>query len=240
MALIPDMRVRRTEPELMDLPDIDLSKLHRTLGQFESINRTLSASRRLLRKYLFPKLARSDVFTILDVGAGACDIPKWIVRRARKRRWKVKITALDADPRIVAWARNATVDYPEIDVVEGTALELEHVGEYDFVFANHFLHHIADENLSLVVQNIDARARHGFLVNDLRRRSWAYAGFSLYAALFARNSLSRVDGMYSIRKGFRAEELMQLLESGLSESGIKVFTTFPARIGFIRESSHQN
>ena len=237
MALFPDMRVRRTEPELMDLPDIDLEKLHRTLKQFESINRMLSASRRLLRKFLFPIIdAQPDNFSILDVGAGACDIPKWIARIARKRDWNVRITALDADARIVKWAKDSAIGYPEIDVVEGSALELDRVGEYNFIIANHFLHHMTNENLPIVMAKINDQAKNGFLVNDLRRRAWAYAGFSLYATIFARNSLSRVDGMFSIRKGFLPEDLNRILDSGLSDHGVEIFTTFPARIGFIRKT----
>jgi 2-polyprenyl-3-methyl-5-hydroxy-6-metoxy-1,4-benzoquinol methylase len=235
LRIVPDMRIRRLEPEMMDQPNGDIEKLYRTLGQFELINRLLSGSRRLLREALFPHFASTPdrKFEILDVGAGACDIPMWIARVARSRGWRVHITALDADPRIVSWARRAVSEYPEIDVVEGNALELRRHGKFDFILANHFLHHLVDADILDVVTQIDAQARFGFLLNDLRRRAWAYLGFTLYAILFAHRSLTRVDGLLSIRKGFLREEL-EALTAQFPGSGMEVFTAFPARVGLRR------
>lgn len=240
LRIIPDMRIRRLEPEMMDHPNGDIGKLYRTLGQFELINRLLSGSRRLLRQALFPHFDSTPdrSFEILDVGAGACDIPMWIARVGRSRGWRVHITALDADPRIVSWARRAVSEYPEIDVVEGSALELRRYGEFDFILANHFLHHLPDEDIFDVVTQIDAQARFGYLLNDLRRRAWAYIGFTLYALLFAHRSLTRVDGLLSIRKGFLREEL-ETLRAQFPGSGMEVFTAFPARVGLRRDRAGQ-
>ena len=96
-------------------------------------------------------------YTLLDVGAGGCDIAIRAVREARQRGLQLNITALDNDTRILPIARQATRDYPEIRIVEGNALELCRLGPFDFVFSNHFLHHLAWDDIKLFLEGIILR-----------------------------------------------------------------------------------
>ena len=228
--LWPDLSRRATEPEQMDRPDCDGERLARTLGQYRAINATLSASRRLIRRYLFPLLEREAdrEFTWLDIGAGACDLPMWVIRVARARGWRVRITALDHDPRVVEWARKATAGYPEISVVAGAVEALPSLGVFDIVFANHLLHHLDDAQVPVVVAAAGRQARLGFLLNDLRRSRFAYLGFYALAGLFLRSSLAFEDGLLSIRRGFTGADL----ERWMRESGTRgrVFRVVPGRV----------
>jgi 2-polyprenyl-3-methyl-5-hydroxy-6-metoxy-1,4-benzoquinol methylase len=220
----------------MDRPDADHIKLRRTIRQFEMINRLFSSIRRQIKKYIFSKIKSdpSRKYRFLDIGTGGGDIPRWIARYARRKGWKITITAVDVDSRIVPWARASVKQYPEISVEEGSAFNLQKWGEFDFIISNNVFHHFPMKNIIQVLRKIDSQAREVLLVNDLKRSRWAYIGFTIYAALFTVNSLAFHDGRLSIRRGFTREELEDVVSTHFANSGISVFTGVPARIGFIK------
>ncbi|BCR04336.1 hypothetical protein DESUT3_14050 [Desulfuromonas versatilis] len=230
--LLPDLRDRDNSPEKMDRADADLAMLLRTIRQFQRINLLFSASRRLLRQQVFSLMERDPerVYSLLDVGAGGCDIACWAAREARRRRLKLQITALDNDPRIFPVARQAISDYPEIRLVEGNALALAPLGRFDFIFSNHFLHHLGWAQIEIFLRGAIAGTRLALVMNDLKRSPWAYLGGTLSIGLLAPRSFAFFDGRLSIRKGFRAEELREFARKHFPETPIRVFETPPARV----------
>jgi 2-polyprenyl-3-methyl-5-hydroxy-6-metoxy-1,4-benzoquinol methylase len=228
----PDLRDRSDEKELMDTEDADLALLRTTVRQFRIFNMLLSASRNLVRRHFFSVMERApgSSYSLLDMGTGGCDIPVWIVREARRRGLRVSVTALDYDARIVPVALDAARGYPEIRVVTGNALEVERLGEFDFVFSNHFLHHLSWDEIEVVMRYVVRRARRAFLMNDLERSAWAYAGYTIFAGLFIRKSLAFYDGRLSIRRGFLAAELEEFLGKRFAGSNIRIGRTGPSRV----------
>src|SRR6266581_3816517 len=156
----PDMHLRNTsEKEQMELADADLKLIRRTIRQFKLINYLLSASSRLLREHFFSIMEQDPqrIYTLLDVGAGGCDIAIRAVREARQRGLRLNITALDNDARLLPVAYQATRDYPEIRIIEGNALDLSRLGSFDFVFSNHFMHHLAWDDIKIFLERIIAQ-----------------------------------------------------------------------------------
>jgi len=231
--LFPDMRERNTsDKEKLEMADADMDQFRRTIRQFRLINFLLSASSRLMREHFFTIMEQDPqrVYTLLDVGAGGCDIAIRAAREARQRGLKLNITALDNDARILPIARRAIRAHPEIRIVEGNALELSRLGPFDFVFSNHFLHHLAWDDIKIFLEQIIHRTRLAFVMNDLKRSNWAYLGFTIFSGLLTRGSFHFYDGRLSIRRGFLADELRGFLRSNFPESAIKVVETFPARV----------
>ncbi|HEX2768948.1 MAG TPA: class I SAM-dependent methyltransferase, partial [Geobacteraceae bacterium] len=127
----PDMRLRNTsDKEKLELADLDLNRFRRTIWQFKLINYLLSASSRLMREHFFTIMEQNPqrIYTLLDVGAGGCDIAIRAAREARRRGLKLNITALDNDARILPIAYHAARDYPEIRIIKGNALDLSPLG----------------------------------------------------------------------------------------------------------------
>jgi len=231
--IFPDLRVRNTtDQEKMDRADADPEQLLRTVRQFRLLNRLFSASRRLLRREVFALMETdpSRVYSMLDVGAGGCDLARWAAREARRRGLKLVITALDNDPRLRPVARRAARDFPEIRLVAGNALDLSALGSFDFIFSNHFLHHLSWEEMEVVLRGILARTRLGFVMNDLKRSRWAYLGGSLGIWLLTRRSFALYDGRLSIRRGFLPAELRDFVQSKFPAAPIRVVERFPARV----------
>jgi 2-polyprenyl-3-methyl-5-hydroxy-6-metoxy-1,4-benzoquinol methylase len=169
-------------------------------------------------------------YTLLDVGAGGCDIAIWAAREARTRGLKLDITALDNDPRILPVAYRATRDYPEIRIVEGNALDLSQQGPFDFIFSNHFLHHLDWGEIKIFLQHVLAATRIAFVMNDLKRSRWAYLGCTVFLGLSTRRSFAFHDGRLSIRRGFLPAELREFTSRNFPNARIHVLEAPPARV----------
>ena len=233
----PDMKRRNTtDKERLELAEVEPDLVRRTLRQFSLINRLLSGSGALMREHFFPIMARNPerCYTLLDLGAGGCDIALWAAREARLRGLKLHITALDNDRRTLPFAHQAVRDYPEISIMEGDALDLSRLGSYDFVFSNHLLHHLAWNDIRTVLEQVIAKSRLAFVMNDVKRSNWAYLGFTVFSALGTRRSYHYHDGRLSIRRGFLAEELRELVRDHFPDREIQVTERCPARVVLAR------
>jgi ubiquinone/menaquinone biosynthesis C-methylase UbiE len=78
---------------------------------------------------------------------------------------------------------------------------------FDVVTASLFLHHFDAPELPAVLAGLHRLARRALVVNDLRRAlvPWLFGRLAFPVVL--RSSVSVADGLLSIRRGFRADEL---------------------------------
>jgi 2-polyprenyl-3-methyl-5-hydroxy-6-metoxy-1,4-benzoquinol methylase len=231
--LFPDMRLRNiADKEKLELAHVDTNRFQRTIRQFRLINYLLSASNRLMREHFFSIMEKDPdrIYTLLDVGAGGCDIAVRAACEARQRGLKLNITALDNDKRILPIAYQAIRDYPEIRIVEGNALDLSRLGSFDFVFSSHLLHHLAWDDIKIFLDSIIAQTRLAFVMNDLKRSNMAYLGFTIFSWLLTPRSYHFHDGRLSIRRGFLPEELRNFIRSNFPNRTIQVEETYPARV----------
>ena len=216
--MIPDLSRRAEEPELMDRADCDTGLLLRTIDQFRITNALFSRYRTILRRWVLDDMRRDPGrdYHFVDLGAGGLDIPRWLAREARRNGLRLRITAVESDARVVEHVRpRAGAD---IRLVQEDALAfLERTADADYIFCNHFLHHLPGPAMPVFLARLARAARRRFIVSDLLRSAWSYAGYALFAGLFLRRSFARYDGLLSIRRGFRPEELAELArEAGLA------------------------
>jgi ubiquinone/menaquinone biosynthesis C-methylase UbiE len=220
-----DFSKRSTDAELMDLPDADEARLFRTLDQFQHINRVFSQVRPLLRKTILRDMQPGTDYHMIDIGAGACDIPIWMLHEAGKRGLTLRITAVDSDPRVVRYARERHAQIEGLSIHEADALKLGECDPFHYVFANHFLHHLPDEVIPQLLRDLHRLSQRGFVISDLRRSRWSYLGFSLVSRLY-RDSFARTDGLISIRKGFQPADIQRYAP----DLPLKIQTALPGRI----------
>jgi 2-polyprenyl-3-methyl-5-hydroxy-6-metoxy-1,4-benzoquinol methylase len=236
MVRLPDFSRRATTREWMDDPTVPDEDVVAALRDLERINVVLRV-RAALARHLFPRIeraARSPV-RILDVATGAADIPRAIVRWARRRGRRVEIVALDLGWPVLRYARRAIAGYPEIALVRADARRLPFPRDaFDFVIATEFLHHLADEEIVPFLRHLMGLARDAFLINDLRRHPAAYYGFCVLSRLFFRSRLVRHDGPISILRGFTVRECQQL-KAALDLRALSLHRHFPYRFILIGE-----
>jgi len=222
-----DFSKRITTPELMDDPNCDEILLFRTLDQFRIVNRLFSRYQRLLTKTILQDMQPGRTYHLVDVGAGGCDIPAWLLTQAQKKGLSLRITALDTDPRITRHAQKAYSHLENLSIVNDSGEHLEKYAPIDYVFANHVLHHLDDDTIRTFIQTSTRLANRGVIFSDLKRSRWSYIGFSI-AALVFRHSFTRSDGLLSIRRGFLPAELADFADSSLT-----VQTLHPGRVNLV-------
>ncbi len=227
---MPDLSRRIDVSELMDDFSITDTRLERALYELRGVNEYLGGLR-AVKKELAPLVRRrfGGFLRILDVGTGIGDIPERLVTWGEQRGVRIDVTAIDANPATVEYARRSLDARLEaklrerIEVRRADVLELDHrTAEYDVATASLFLHHFDDRRAVRVLRAMSRAASIGLIVNDLHRHRLAYAGIKAIASLMPVSPMFVHDGPASVRRGFKPRELHQLAErAGLSNARIR-------------------
>ena len=151
--------------------------------------------------------------TVLDVGAGAADIPVRLVRWARRAGRRIRVIALDRDGATLTFARGYAAAYPEIMLVQGDALALPvRPGSVDVVISALTLHHLQPEEAVRYLAEIDTAARIGWVVNDLVRGRAAHRLVWALTRILSRSRMARHDGPMSVLRSYTPSEVAALCE----------------------------
>jgi hypothetical protein len=151
--------------------------------------------------------------TVLDIGTGSADVPVAIVRWARRAGRPIRVLALDHDGDTLRIARRHLADYPEIVLIRGDARALPaRAGGVDLVISSLTLHHLEPDDVARALDEMDAVARAGLVVNDLARSRAGLLLVWLVTRVFARSALSRHDGPLSVRRAYTPAELLTLCD----------------------------
>ncbi len=213
------MNKREFDPEVlewMDRPDPDPVLLERDLANLRWLNRHFG-NYRVIRKRVEPWLMQAatakdgTVFRVLDLATGSGDVSQRIVDLARSHGLAIQVVAVDASEQTLAVAKNLAVDYPEIEFVRASALDLPaSLQRFDLVMCTLALHHFSDEDAVLLLRTMHERSRRRVLVTDLWRNRLAMVGIWLLTATILREPVTREDARLSIRRAFAPEEIREL------------------------------
>ena len=229
----PDLARRQAQlSERMEQAQGPETVYRRTLRRFALINRLFSRYRILLKRWVISEMKRQPDrdYTLVDMGAGGCDIDRWLAQRASRAGLRLRIVAVDHDPRALDFCRSNTQDLPDIQVRQEDALDVTEREAADFVFANHLLHHMTDDEVVRLLQNLDRMPLIRYVLSDLRRSCFAWRGFRLTAWPFGAGSYIVEDGLASIRRAFSINELRGLIARARLRRPIEVRAMFPSRL----------
>ena len=99
------------------------------------------------------------------MGCGGGDIPFWLHEHCQRQGLNLKITGIDPDPRAVNFARHRYQGVDGLEINQASLFELPKLGmQFDYVFANHFLHHLTDDELIPALQIIEQVTKRVFLI----------------------------------------------------------------------------
>ena len=195
LRLLPlDVSTRSREPELLDERTPPRAELVRIAGFLAFVNRWLGGTRAVA---MHLRNAGCPV-TVLDVGAGAADVPLALARRVPG----VKPMALDRSAAMLALVSG-------VPRIRGDARALPLADEgVDYAISTDFFHHLSDEEAVVALKEMARVARRGIVVNDLIRNRralfWIWL-FTLFANRYVKN-----DGPMSVRKAFTVAEIEAL------------------------------
>ena len=200
--------------ELMDDPACDPELLAATYRRFGVVNRLVSGWGTVWRTTLRPYLSGlGRPARVLDLGSGGGDLAERLVALARRDALAVSVTGADPDPR--AHAAAITREGSGVQFVCTDSRALVEAGErYDVVVSNHVLHHLDSESFATFTDDSRALSRGVVLHSDIARSPVAYGLYAVGITPLAPGTLLRTDGLRSIRRSYRPEELERELGDG--------------------------
>jgi 2-polyprenyl-3-methyl-5-hydroxy-6-metoxy-1,4-benzoquinol methylase len=218
---------RALAEEQMDDPSLDAVTYTRVLHGLARVN-TVTMARRPTLAFLERAVGAHKRFNLLDVGFGDGDMLRAIARWARRRGIDATLVGIDLNQCSVAAARESTPSELQIDYRGGDYADLAGEG-WDCVISSLVAHHMTRPQLIAFLRFMEREARAGWLVNDLHRHAFAYAGWPLLAGLMRWHPIVRRDGHLSIARSYRPAEWPPLLaEAGVE--GARVYRAFPFRL----------
>ncbi len=151
-------------------------------------------------------------FVVWDLGCGGGDGLRALAAWGRKAGRPLEFVGLDANPAVIEYARQQSRDWPEIEWRCQDILNLgpDDLASADIVTFNLCLHHFTDQQILGLLEVCRRAGTKAVLINDLHRSAWAYHLFRLFCFAFRIPRIAREDGLLSVRKGFRHEELVEL------------------------------
>ncbi|MDF2666011.1 MAG: 2-polyprenyl-3-methyl-5-hydroxy-6-metoxy,4-benzoquinol methylase [Microbacterium sp.] len=199
--------------ELMDDPDCDPRALAATYRRFGLVNRLVSAWGHVYRTRVRPELqALGRPARVLDLGCGGGDVVVRLAGLAARDGLDVEWVGADPDPRALEAARER--ERSGVRFVSRGSQDLLAAGErFDLVLSNHVLHHLDADALRSFADDSLALSRGRVLHADIARGHLAYALYALGISPLAAGTFLRVDGLRSIRRSYRANELAAALGS---------------------------
>ena len=204
-----DFTQRSSEVEIMDtflgttneLETIlqDINRVNRLLGGYSI---TLGAVFELLEKN------NKESYTILDMGCAEGTMLRELALAARKKNVKLKLIGVDFNEQGLQLAKQYSSDYPEISYLNTDILKTD-FSEWniDVVMTTLTLHHFTDQGVVEFVNRFVEIAKLGVVINDLERSPVAYYLFKAFSLFFIRTEIAKKDGLLSIRRAFKKEEL---------------------------------
>lgn len=203
-------KYRTEEEEIMDDFTLEGKELQDALDKIASINKMLGGNKLTLQGV--EKLLRvkpKTIITIVDVGCGNGDMLRTLADFAIKNQLKVNLIGIDANAFTINYAQKLSKNYPMIsyqneDVFSKVFSEIN----YDIALCTLTLHHFKNEQIEYLINLFSKQSRIGVVINDLHRSAIAYRLFQLICYLFGLNEMSRKDGLVSILRGFKKNELL--------------------------------
>lgn len=229
----PDLETRHIGPELMDDANTSSEEIIKTYKHFEIINLLFSRIRTLARQYIVKDIKRRNLqeVTILDIGCGGGDFAFWFYDLCYSMGIQTKIICLDYDIRAINYAKQKTGNRKSIEFVCGDAHNLHELNlKAHYITANHFLHHVPNENISTLIEQIYSAASCGILVNDILRTYIGFLAFTIFGRFFLNGGFTRTDGRISIQRGFRKYELNKFVHKAGLTNHLYIDTIFPSHI----------
>ncbi len=201
-------KYRTEEEEIMDDFSLKGEELRDALDKIATINQFLGGNQLTLQGV--KKLINTkDEITIVDVGCGNGDMLRTLADYGNKNDLKFNLIGIDANAFTIEYAKNLSTKFPNISYkCEDIFNEAFAQMNYDIILCTLTLHHFKSQQIDYLLQLFNKQATIGIVINDLHRNIIAYRAFQVICWVFRLNKMSKEDGLVSILRGFKKQELI--------------------------------
>ncbi|MFD2518604.1 methyltransferase domain-containing protein [Salinimicrobium flavum] len=204
-----DTRKRSTRHEIMDDFDLQGPELEKTLKDLDKVNKwlggnklTLEGIEQVLENYTLERPVK-----IVDVGCGNGSVLMEVAQLGRRKKIPMELVGIDGNRHTIAIAQRLN-EYPEISFQSTDVFSRNFKNEEaDIFLCTLTLHHFKDDEIEDLLRIFVKNSSMGVVINDLHRSRIAYYLFEAFCAVFIKNEIARRDGLISILRGFKEDEL---------------------------------
>ena len=207
-----NLKYRSKEQEIMDAPNIDNESLKKALADISRVNQWLGGNNITINAIcsLVKKIPASTEIVICDLGCGDGEMLRIIADAFRRKKRNVKLIGIDLNEKSLQSANKLSEDYPEISFFRQNILEID-TSKFscDIIISTLTLHHFEDKQIKEIIKKSVAIANKAVIINDLHRSIIAYYLFKLFSFFFIKSYIAKNDGLVSIKRGFKKQELIK-------------------------------
>jgi 2-polyprenyl-3-methyl-5-hydroxy-6-metoxy-1,4-benzoquinol methylase len=208
--MLINTKYRTDAIEIMDDFALEGEILRDALDKIAKINQLLGGNKLTLQgvQSLMNKVSPNKEITIVDIGCGNGDMLRALADYASNNNLNFKLIGIDANQFTINHAIELSKQYQNItyqceDIFDDKFKDLK----YDIVLCTLTLHHFKDAEIIKLVSVFNENSSIGIVINDLQRSALAYRLFQVLCFVFRLNKMSKEDGLVSILRGFKKEEL---------------------------------
>lgn len=230
---------RTDKSEIMDDFNLEGDVLRDALNKIAKINQLLGGNQLTLQgvKKLISKVSKPTQITIVDVGCGNGDMLRKLADYGAENKLDFKLIGIDANRYTINYARQLSMKYSNIeyccvDIFSDSFKEIK----CDITLFTLTLHHFKNKEIIKLLTLFNLNSRLGIVVNDLQRSAIAYRLFQLLCLVFKLGGMPYEDGLTSILRGFKKQELVQFSKA-LNFSNYKIQWKWAFRYQWIIEKN---
>jgi ubiquinone/menaquinone biosynthesis C-methylase UbiE len=213
------LHARAVAHEYLDEPTLDATELRINLREMAMLNRLPGGVGDSVRAVSGALDGRSHP-TVLDIGAGAGDFARRLLRERR-----ATVLVADVRPEVLAVTRRNLANTNGVKFLRADVRALPLADDaVDVVHASLLLHHLDPRDAVIALREMRRVARDAVVINDLRRGRLAFLMAAAPVLAYARGRYTRHDGVLSARRAYTLAEL----DAMATEAGLRrVARTFP-------------
>ena len=204
-------KFRTNDPEIMDDFAMEGEILREALDKIAKINQLLGGNQLTLQgvQELIHSIDKSQIITIVDVGCGNGDMLRKLADFGFQNNYNFNLIGIDANNFTINYAQKLSESYSNISYQceDIFSIAFDNL-KYDIVLCTLTLHHFKDNEIENLLKVFYNNSRIGIVINDLHRNIISYRLFQALCFVFGLNKMSKQDGLTSILRGFKKEELI--------------------------------
>ena len=144
----------------------------------------------------------------MDIGCGDGEMLRKCAEFGRENNFHFELIGIDFNENILEFAKSQSLKYSNIKFEKvDVFLEEESIPNCDIALCTLVLHHFNNEKIEQLLKTLMLKSSIGLVVNDLQRNKMAFNLFVLFSTLFLKTKTAKHDGLVSIARGFKKEEI---------------------------------